>query len=143
MARSQGRGRLLRPDGTRRGGPRPRHRRGTRGRRPPAGTTVRASVRAAVALLIRLREHGTGLQYCTEVHPDEWIAGGSTTRYGARGFLERCRRNRHIGKGLEIPAREKLSRVRPTDEDERRTVSRRLTHDDDLAIEDRFAGLPP
>ncbi|MBC9731407.1 hypothetical protein [Streptomyces sp. TRM68367] len=54
---------------------------------------------------------------------------------------EWCRKNRHVGKGLEIPAREKLSHVRPTDEDERWAVSRRLMHDDDLAIEDRFAGL--
>lgn len=42
---------------------------------------------------------------------------------------------------LEIAAREKLSHVRPMDEDERWALSRRLMHDDDLAVEDRFAGL--
>ncbi|MFE2639368.1 hypothetical protein ACFXKF_32190 [Streptomyces scopuliridis] len=59
----------------------------------------------------------------------------------ARSFVEWCRKNHHIGKDMEIPDREKLSHVRPTDEDERWTVSRRLVHDDGLAIEDRFAGL--
>ncbi|MFD5779997.1 hypothetical protein ACFVWX_32795 [Streptomyces sp. NPDC058220] len=63
------------------------------------------------------------------------------TRYDARGFVEWCRKNRHIGKGLEIPAREKLSHVRPTDEDDRWKLSRRLMHDSGLAVEDRFAGL--
>ncbi|MFJ3632291.1 hypothetical protein [Streptomyces sp. NPDC090112] len=104
-------------------------------------TAVRASIRAAVALLIWLREHGTELRLCTQVHLDEWIDGGSTTRYDARGFVEWCRKNRHVGKNLEIPAREKLSHVRPTDEDQRWAVCRRLMHDGDLAIEDRFAGL--
>ncbi|MCX4569433.1 hypothetical protein OOK48_24160 [Streptomyces viridodiastaticus] len=104
-------------------------------------TAVRASIRAAVALLVWLREQGTELELCTKVHLDEWIDSGSTTRYDARGFVEWCRKNRHIGKDLEIPAREKLSHVRPTDEDERWAVSRRLMHDDALAIEDRFAGL--
>ena len=41
---------------------------------------------------------------------------------------------------LEIAAREKLSHVRHMDEDERWALSRRLMHDD-LAVEDRFAGL--
>ncbi len=104
-------------------------------------TAVRASIRAAVALLVWLREHGTELQLCTKAHLDEWIDGGATTRYDARGFVQWCRTNRHIGKNLEIPVREKLSHVRPTDEEERWAVSRRLMHDADLAIEDRFAGL--
>jgi hypothetical protein len=47
----------------------------------------------------------------------------------------------HIGKNLAIPAFERLSHVRPTDEDERRAITRRLMHDEDIAIEDRFAGL--
>ncbi|MFK8849367.1 hypothetical protein [Streptomyces sp. Ac-502] len=102
---------------------------------------VRASIRAAVALLVWLREHGTELGTCTRSHLDEWIASGTTTRYNARGFVEWCRRNRHIGKGLHIPSREKLSHVRPTAEDERWALSRRLMHDDSIAIEDRFAGL--
>ncbi|MFI8234900.1 hypothetical protein ACIGDI_39510 [Streptomyces sp. NPDC085900] len=104
-------------------------------------TTVRASIRAAVGLLVWLREQGTELGLCTQIHLDEWIDSGSTTRYDARGFVEWCRKNRHIGKGLEIPAREKLSHVRPLDEEDRWAISRRLMHDDGLAVEDRFAGL--
>ncbi|MBF8191388.1 hypothetical protein ITP53_37955 [Nonomuraea sp. K274] len=61
-------------------------------------TAVRASIRAAVALLIWLGEHGTDLQHCTKVHLDEWIDGGTTTRYDARGFLE-C-----IGLSTQLPA---------------------------------------
>ncbi|MFI2259153.1 hypothetical protein [Streptomyces tubercidicus] len=108
---------------------------------PTQAATARAGIRAAVALLAWLRERGTELGQCTQVHLDEWIDSGKTTRYNARGFVEWCRKNRHIGKGLAIPAFEKLSHVRPTDEDERWAITRRLMQDDDLAIEDRFAGL--
>ncbi|MEV0143922.1 MULTISPECIES: hypothetical protein [unclassified Nonomuraea] len=104
-------------------------------------TSVRASIRAAVALLAWLREQGTELRLCTQSHLDEWIATGTTTRYDAHGFIEWCRRNRHIGKGLQIPSRQKLSLAQPTDEDDRWTLSRHLIHDDAIAIEDRFAGL--
>lgn len=102
---------------------------------------VRAIVRSAVRLLSWLREHATELGLCSQVHLDEWVADGTTTRYNSRGFVEWYRRNRHIGKNLEIPSRVNLSHVRRTDEDERWAVSRRLIHDDGLAIEDRFAGL--
>ena len=107
----------------------------------PQTASVRAGIRAAVTLLVWLREHGTELRLCTQGHLDEWIATGTTTRYDARGFIEWCRRNRHIGKGLQIPARAKLSLVQPTDEDDRWALSHRLMHDDAIAIEDRFAGL--
>ncbi|MFF3088819.1 hypothetical protein ACFVRB_27820 [Streptomyces nojiriensis] len=103
--------------------------------------SVRSAVRAAVTLLGWLREQDTALALCTQSHLDEWIDSGPTTRYSARGFVEWCRKNRHIGKDLEIATREKQSHVQPTDEDERWAVSRRLMHDDDIAIEDRFAGL--
>ncbi|MEU7428379.1 hypothetical protein [Streptomyces sp. NPDC040750] len=108
---------------------------------PTQASTARAGIRAAVALLVWLRGQGAGLGQCTQVHLDGWIDSGNTTRYNARGFIEWCRKNRHIGKDLAIPAFEKLSHVRPTDEDERWAITRRLMNDEDLPIEDRFAGL--
>lgn len=108
---------------------------------PPQAATARAGIRAAIALLAWLREQGTELARCTQTHLDAWIDNGNTTRYNARGFIEWCRKNRHIGRGLAIPAFEKLSHVRPTDEEERWAITRRLMHDEDIAIEDRFAGL--
>ncbi|WP_406407115.1 hypothetical protein [Streptomyces sp. NBC_01643] len=108
---------------------------------PPQTTTARAGIRAAIALLAWLRGQDTELARCTQAHLDEWIDSGNTTRYNARGFIEWCRKNRHIGRSLAIPAFEKLSHVRPTDEDERWAITRRLMHDEDIAIEDRFAGL--
>ncbi|MER6530513.1 hypothetical protein [Streptomyces sp. NPDC001508] len=102
---------------------------------------VRSSIRGAIALLVFLRQHDTDLKHCTQSHLDEWISGGTTIRYAARGFVEWCLKNRHIRPGLTIPSREKLSRVRPTDEDERWALCRRLMHDDSIAVEDRFAGL--
>ncbi|MGI5423449.1 hypothetical protein [Streptomyces sp. CA-179760] len=107
---------------------------------PTQAATARAGIRAAVALLAWLHEQGTALGQCTQVHLDEWIDSGNTTRYNARGFIEWCRKNRHISKGLAIPAFEKLSRVRPTDEVERWAITCRLMHGGDLAIEDPFAG---
>ncbi|MFF0127342.1 hypothetical protein ACFYTG_16675 [Streptomyces mirabilis] len=108
---------------------------------PTQAATARAGVRAAVALLAWLRERGTDLGHCTQNHLDEWVDSGNTTRFNARGFIEWCRKNRHIGKSLAIPAFERLTHVQPTDEDERWAISRRLMHDEDIAIEDRFAGL--
>ncbi|MFF7535160.1 hypothetical protein ACFZB2_39755 [Streptomyces bobili] len=108
---------------------------------PTQAATARAGIRAAVALLAWLRGQGAGLGQCTQGHLDEWIDSGNSTRYNARGFIEWCRKNRHIGKDLSIPAFERLNHVRPTDEDERWAITRHLMHDEDLAIEDRLAGL--
>ncbi|MEU3693800.1 hypothetical protein [Streptomyces narbonensis] len=108
---------------------------------PTQAATARAGIRAAVALLAWLRGQGASLGQCTQGHLDEWMDSGNSTRYNARGFIEWCRKNRHIGEDLSIPAFERLNHVRPTDEDERWAITRRLMHDEDLAIEDRFAGL--
>ncbi|MFD9375154.1 hypothetical protein ACFWBH_06375 [Streptomyces sp. NPDC059999] len=104
-------------------------------------TSVRADIRPAVALLAWLRHHGTSLGLCTQAHLDEWLADGTSTRYTARGFVEWCRKNHHIGKKVEIPSRKKLSHVQPTDDSDRWKIARHLIDDDSLAIEDRFAGL--
>lgn len=66
---------------------------------------------------------------------------GATSRLDARGFVQWCARNHHVGPALSVPPREKLSYVRPLDPDERWDSARRLLHDDTVAVHDRVAGL--
>jgi hypothetical protein len=100
---------------------------------------VRASVRAALALLRWLDTRQLTLAACRQADIDRWIADGPSTRYQARTFLQWA-----VQRGaanIEIPDPARRNQTEPLGAEQRWTLARRLLNDPTIATADRIAGL--
>jgi hypothetical protein len=103
-------------------------------------TTVRANVRAALALLRWLDAHQRTLASCRQADIDRWVADGPSTRYQARAFVQwAVQRGDAIG--IEIPDPARRNQTEPLAAEDRWKLARRLLHDPTIATADRIAGL--
>jgi hypothetical protein len=101
---------------------------------------IRASLRAALALLHWLDTRDLTLATCRQADIDTWITEGPSTRYQARGFLQWAVRNGHASQ-VEIPDYQKASQTTPLDAEHRWILARSLLADQALVVSDRVAGL--
>ena len=102
--------------------------------------TARSSIRRALEFLVWLRGEGKALAACRQEDVDTWLAGGSTTRYQVRDFLEWARR-RSLTPALVAPTRQVLAPASSIDDEERWTFVERLLDDEEIGLEFRVAGL--
>jgi hypothetical protein len=100
---------------------------------------IRATVRAALALLEWLDAQQLTLASCDQADIDRWLDGPST-RYQARPFVQWAVEHHHAN-GIEIPFNGGRTQTRPLGDGQRWELARRLLHDSTIAIEDRVAGL--
>ncbi len=102
--------------------------------------TARSSIRRALEFLVWLRTKGKALAACRQEDVDTWLAGGSTTRYQVRDFLEWAGR-RGLTPALVAPTRQVLAPASSIDDEERWTFVERLLDDEEIGLEFRVAGL--
>ncbi len=103
-------------------------------------TGVRASVRAALALLRWLDAHQLTLASCRQADIDRWIADGPSTRYQARTFLQWAVQ-RGAAANVEIPDPARRTQTEPLAAEQRWKRARWLLNDATIPTADRIAGL--
>jgi hypothetical protein len=100
---------------------------------------ARSLVTEAIKLVVWLHGQELELTDLRQDHVDEWIAGGSGMRRRVRLFLAWLRRANVTG-ALHVDWDDRLP-TRPSIADEQRfAILRRLLHDPELDLRDRFAG---
>jgi hypothetical protein len=100
---------------------------------------ARSLVSEAIKLVLWLQEQRLELPDLRQDLLDQWVGGGGTTRRRVRLFLAWLERSGEIGP-LEVAWSDRPPTRRALADDERFAILRRLLHERQIDLRDRFAG---